>query len=54
MACLVQLAPDQAVIVEVGPAGKGDLAARGQHHLGFRAAPCGKEVAAVDHAPVRC
>ncbi len=32
---LIELAPDQAVIVEVGPAGEGDLGACGQHHLRF-------------------
>ena len=31
---LVELAPDQAVIVEVGPAGEGHLGACWQHHLG--------------------
>ena len=45
---LVELAPDQAVIVEVGPAGEGDLGALGEHHFGFRAALGGQEIAAVD------
>ena len=45
---LIELAPDQAVIVEVGPASEGDFGACGQHHFGFRAALGGQEVAAVD------
>jgi Zn-dependent peptidase ImmA (M78 family) len=45
---LIELAPDQAVIVEVGPTGEGDLGACGQHHFGFRAALGGQEIAAVD------
>ena len=45
---LIELAPDQAVIVEVGPTGEGDLGACGQHHFGFRAALGGEEIAAVD------
>jgi hypothetical protein len=45
---LVKLAPDQAVIVEVGPTGEGDLGARGEHHFGLSAALGGEEVAAVD------
>ncbi len=35
---LIELTPDQAVIVEVGPTGKGNLGARGEHHLGLDAA----------------
>ena len=45
---LIKLGPDQAVIVEVGPAGEGNLGALGQHHFGFRAALGGQEIAAVD------
>ncbi len=45
---LIELAPDQAVIVEVGPAGEGNLGACGKHHLGFCAALGGEEIAAVD------
>lgn len=45
---LIELAPDQVVIVEIGPAGEGNLGAHGQHHLGFRAALGGQEIAAVD------
>ena len=45
---LVELAPNQAVIVEVGPPGEGNLRARGEHHLGLDAALGGQEVAAVD------
>ena len=45
---LIELAPDQAVIVEVGPTGEGDLGACGQHYLGLGAALGGQEVAAVD------
>ena len=45
---LVELAPDQAVIVEVGPAGEGDFGSCRQHHLGLGAALGGQEVTAVD------
>ena len=45
---LIKLAPDQAVIVEVSPAGESNLGALGQHHFGFRAALGGQEIAAVD------
>jgi hypothetical protein len=45
---LIQLAPDQAVIVEVGPSGEGHLGACGQHHLGLGAALSGEVIAAVD------
>ena len=46
---LVERVPDQAVIVEVEAAGKGDLGAGGQQHLGVGPALGGEEVAAVDH-----
>ena len=37
------------MIVEVEPAGEGDLGPGGQQHLVFGPAPGGEEVAAVDH-----
>ena len=46
---LIELVPDQAVIVEVEPAGEGDLRPGRQQHLGLGAALGGDEVAAVDH-----
>jgi hypothetical protein len=46
---LIELRPDQAVIVEVRAASHGNLRAGGQHHLGLGPALRGKEVAAVDH-----
>ena len=46
---LVEPVPDQLVIVEVEPAGEGDLGSRGQQHLVFGPAFGGEEVAAVDH-----
>ena len=46
---LVELVPDQAMIVEVEPAGEGDLGAGGQQHLVLGPALGGEEVAAVDH-----
>ena len=47
---LIELAPDQAVIIEVGPASEGNLGTCGKHHLGLRAALGGQEVAAVDQS----
>ncbi len=38
-----------AMIVEVEPAGEGDLGSGGQQHLGLGAALGGEEIAAVDH-----
>src|SRR5258707_866077 len=46
---LVERVPDQAMIVEVGPAGEGDLGSGGEQHLVLGAALGGEEVAAVDH-----
>src|SRR6202035_1761457 len=46
---LVETVPDQHVVVEFEPAGKGDLGAGRQHHLGVGAAFGGEKVAAVDH-----
>ena len=46
---LVELVPDQAMVVEVEPAGEGDLGAGRQQHLGLGPALGGEEVAAVDH-----
>ena len=45
---LIEFAPDQAVIVEVGPAGEGNLGSCGEHHFGLGAALGGQKVAAVD------
>ena len=46
---LVERVPDPRVVVEVEPAGEGDLGSGGQQHLGLGAAFGGEEVAAVDH-----
>jgi hypothetical protein len=46
---LSSVGPDQPVVVEVEPAGEGDLRSAGQQHLGLGAALGGEEVAAVDH-----
>ena len=45
---LIELVPDQAVIVEVEAAGEGDLRTGRQHDFGVSPAPGGEEVAAVD------
>ena len=46
---LVELVPDQMVIIEVEAAAEGDLRARRKHHLGLGPAFRGDEVSAVDH-----
>ena len=46
---LSSLSQISAVIVEVEPAGEGDLRAGGQQHLVLGPALGGEEVAAVDH-----
>jgi hypothetical protein len=45
---LVELAPDQAVIVEVLPAGHGHFRAGGEKHLRVSPLPGGQKIAAVD------
>jgi hypothetical protein len=45
----VEPIPDQAMIVEVEPAGERDLRPRRQHHFRLGAALGGQEVATVDH-----
>ena len=46
---LVEPFPDQAMVVEIEPAGEGDLGAGGNERFGLDAAFGGEEVAAVDH-----
>jgi hypothetical protein len=46
---LVERVPDRVVIVEVEPAGEGDLGTGGEQHLVVGSALGGEEVAAVDH-----
>jgi hypothetical protein len=46
---LIELGPDQAMIVEVEPAGECDFRPCGQEHLVVGALLRGEEVAAVDH-----
>ena len=46
---LVELRPDQLMVVEVEPAGQCDLRSGGQQHLAIGAFAGGDEVAAVDH-----
>jgi len=41
--------PDQLMVVELEPAGKGDLGSGRQHDLGVGATPGREKVAAVDH-----
>src|SRR5262249_60757501 len=41
--------PDRVMVVEIGPAGEGDLRAGGEQRLGLGAAFGGEEFAAVDH-----
>src|SRR5260370_16987497 len=45
---VIELVPDQAVIIEVEAAGEGDLRPGRQHDFGVSPAPGGEEVAAVD------
>src|ERR1700681_4749503 len=46
---LVELVPDQAMVVEIESAREGDLGTGGQEHLGLGAALGGEKIAAVDH-----
>ena len=46
---LVEPVPDQAMVVEIEPAGEGDLGAGGNERFGLDAAFGGEKVAAVDH-----
>ncbi len=46
---LVERGPDELMVVEVGTAGEGDLGTSRHQQLGLGAAPCGEELAAVDH-----
>jgi hypothetical protein len=46
---LVEPVPDGAVIVEIEPAGEGDLRCGRQQHLGVGASLGSEEIAAVDH-----
>ena len=46
---LVELVPDQRVVVVVGAAGQGDPGTRGQRHFVLGAALGGEIIAAVDH-----
>jgi hypothetical protein len=46
---LIELVPDQAVIVEVEAAREGDLWPGGQQHLGLGSTLRGEKVATVDH-----
>ena len=51
---LVEPVPDQAMVVEVEPAGEGDLGAGGNERFGLDAAFGGEEVAAIDHRRGQC
>lgn len=46
---LVELVPDQAMIIEIEPAGEGDLGAGRQQHLVFGPALGGEDIPTVDH-----
>ena len=46
---LVERVPDRVMVVEVEPAGEGDLRSGGKQHFGLGAAPGGEELPAVDH-----
>ncbi len=46
---LVERAPDQLMVVEVGTTGEGDLRSSGYQQFGLGPAPSGEELPAVDH-----
>ena len=46
---LIELGPDQMIVVKVETTGERDLGTGREHHLGFRATFCGQEITAIDH-----